>query len=102
MQNNFIPRTNNIFKRTGPPNFISEELHYQEEQSTDFINRGESSNSEEETIEYENEEIINQENFPQDSDLNNTPDSTQGETVNLNNLENLSDLPHIMTQNPPL
>ena len=44
MQNNFIPRTNNIFKRTGPPNFISEEFHYQEEQSTDFINEGELSN----------------------------------------------------------
>ena len=31
MQNNFVPRTNNMFKRTGPPNFILEELHYQEE-----------------------------------------------------------------------
>ena len=49
-----------------------------------------------------NQKIINQKNFPQDSDLNNTPDSTQGETVNLNNLEDLPDLPHIITQNPPL
>ena len=55
MQNNFILRTNNMFKTTGSLNFISEELHYQEEQSTDFINEGESSNIEEGTIEYENE-----------------------------------------------
>ena len=31
-QNNFKPRTNNVFKSTGPPNFISEELRYQQEQ----------------------------------------------------------------------
>ena len=102
MQNNFMPRANNMFKRTRRPTFISEELHYQEEQSTDFIIEEESSNIEEGTIEYENEEIINQENFPQESNLNNTPDSTQGETVNINNLEDLPELPHIVTQNPPL
>ena len=49
-QNNaFTPRGNHFFRSTGPPNFIAEELHNQQEQQ------------EEDPVDYQNETIINQE-----------------------------------------
>nr|XP_034195118.1 GATA zinc finger domain-containing protein 14-like [Osmia lignaria] len=52
--NNFMARPNNFFRSTGPPNFVAEELHHQEEQQQNL----------------ENQEEVNHENFPQDPDTN--------------------------------
>ncbi|XP_046141431.1 homeobox protein 4-like [Osmia bicornis bicornis] len=52
--NNFMARPNNFFRSTGPPNFVAEELHHQEEQQQNL----------------ENQEEVNHENFPQDPDMN--------------------------------
>ena len=47
-QNNaFTPRGNHFFRSTGPPNFIAEELHNQQEQQG------------EEPVDYQNETTIN-------------------------------------------
>ncbi|XP_031785915.1 GATA zinc finger domain-containing protein 14-like [Nasonia vitripennis] len=66
--NNFVPQ-NKFFRSTGPPNFISEELHYQEEQQPEE----DAYNEEQEDINvnddnYENQENSENENFQRDSD----------------------------------
>ena len=71
-QNNFKPRTN-LFRSTGPANFIAEELHHQQEQG------------EEEAINYQNDSPIpdhkefNHENDESDSCQNfqQAPDTSE-------------------------
>lgn len=69
--NNFAQRGNNFFRSTGPPNFISEELHHQEEQQEEPIYEEEGAVGEENDLEYENEEEKEEQNFQEEQDVTN-------------------------------
>ena len=63
---NLTPRGNNFFRSTGPPNFVSEELHYQEEEQDDLNNQDEIIYPNIDESNEENFEITNEENFHQE------------------------------------
>ena len=71
-QNNFTPRTNNALKSTGSPNFISEELHYQQEEGEEASDRNKLIMTNEEEIYFESEETTSYENFQQAPEISGT------------------------------
>ncbi|OXU16621.1 hypothetical protein TSAR_000976 [Trichomalopsis sarcophagae] len=65
--NNFAPQ-NKFPRSTGPPNFISEELHYQEEQQleeVDYNEKQENINGDDSN--FQNQENVETANFQQDA-----------------------------------
>lgn len=63
--NNFASQSR-FFKSTGPPNFVSEELHYQEEQSEEVAYNEDQEDITGDDNNYENQENTDAENFQPD------------------------------------
>ena len=73
-QNNFKRRTN-LFRSTGPANFIAEELHHQQEQGEEeavIIYQNDSPTPDQEEFNQENDGNDNYQNFQQASDTTET------------------------------
>ena len=63
LPNNSAPRTNNFFRSTGPPNFVAEELHHQEDQQNCVAQENDYPEEQPQNLVNETAEIDETENF---------------------------------------
>ena len=91
LQNNTAPRANNFFRSTGRPNFVTEEHHHQEDQQNFVAHENECQEEQPQKLVNDSNEIHDTENI-----------QLKRDEINLNNIGNSPELPHIITLDPPL
>ena len=86
-----MPRTKNFFKSTGPPNFIAKEHRHQEDKKNFGAQENEYQEEQPQNLGDGMDEIHGIENF-----------QLKRDEINLYNIGNSPELPHIITVNSPM